>query len=202
MNKPEYLNALEKALSGVPRKEVKKSLDFYAGILDDAVENGEAEEDAVSRLGSVEETARKIINEIPLAKLVRENVKKRHMSGAEIALIVILSPVWLSLAMAIFAVVVSLYLAIWAIAAVMFAICAGCVAGGPVLLATAPFIAASHMPNALLSLGMGLVPAGGAIFVFFAALLFSKLIIKLTGYTARKIKNGFARGEMTLMCPA
>ncbi len=172
MNKQEYLNSLENALSGLPREEINKSLDFYAEMLDDAVENGEAEEDAVARLGSVDETAQKIINETPLAKLVRENVKKHNWSGAEIALIIILSPLWVPLVTAMFAVALSLYLSLWAIAAAMFITCAGFAAGGLACLAAAPFIAMSILFKAALSFGVGLMLLGGAVFVLLAAVLF------------------------------
>ena len=198
MNRTEYLSELENALSGLPREEIKKSLDFYAEMLDDAVENGETEEAAIARLGSVEETAQKIINETPLARLVKENVKKHSWSGAEIALIIILSPLWVPLAAAAIAVVTSLYLAIWAIAAAMFTVCAGFAVGGLVLLAATPFFAASDIPKAALSLGIGLILTGGSVFVFFASLAFSKLIIRLTAYIVRKIKNRFIGKEMRL----
>lgn len=197
MNKTEYLAALEGALSGLPQEEIKKSLDFYTEILDDAVENGETEEAAVERLGSVEETAQKIINETPLAKLVKENVKKHHWSGAQIALIVILSPFWLPVAASVFAVFVSLYISLWAVAAAMFASCAGLAAGGLALAAAAVFIAASDIPKAMLSLGIGLICMGCSVFVFFASVIFSKIIIRLTAYTVRKIKNRFVRREMS-----
>lgn len=191
MTKSEYLNALEKALSGLPQEEIRKSLDFYAEILDDALENGENEIEAVSRLGSVEETAQKIINETPLVRLVKENVSRRRVSGAEIALIAVLSPIWLPLAAAVLAVIFSLWLSLWAIAASLFAACIGFAAGGLALLAAAPFFTASDKPKAVLSLGLGLMCAGCAVFIFFGALLFSKLIIKLTAYSLRKIKGGF-----------
>lgn len=191
MNKQDFLTALESALSGLGEEETKKSLDFYAEIIDDAVENGENEEEAVARIGSVEETAQKIINETPLAKLVKENVKKHKWSALEIVLIIVSSPIWVPLAAAVFAIGLSLYCALWAIAASFFAAFAGLLLGGFVLAAAAFFMAASNMPKAMISFGMGLASMGISAFVFWVSVIYAKLIIRMTVGIIRGIKRRF-----------
>lgn len=191
MNKQDFLTALESALSGLGEEEAKKSLDFYAEIIDDAVENGENEEEAVARIGSVEETAQKIINETPLAKLVKENVKKHKWSALEIVLIIVSSPIWVPLAAAVISVGLSLYCALWAIAASFFAAFAGLLLGGFVLAAAAFFMAASNMPKAMVSFGMGLASMGISAFVFWISVIYVKLIVRMTVGIIRGIKRRF-----------
>lgn len=191
MNKQDFLTALESALSGLGEEEAKKSLDFYAEIIDDAVENGENEEEAVARIGSVEETAQKIINETPLAKLVKENVKKHKWSALEIVLIIVSSPIWVPLAAAVFAIGLSLYCTLWAIAASFFAAFAGLLLGGFVLAAAAFFMAVSNMPKAMISFGMGLASMGISAFVFWISVIYVKLIVRMTVGIIRGIKRRF-----------
>ncbi len=193
MNKQEFLERLESALAGLGAEEIKKSTDFYAEMLDDAVENGENEEEAVARLGTVEEIARKIINETPLAKIVKENVKEHKRSASDIALIIICSPVWLPIAVSLFAAAVSVYLSLWAAAASLFAVFAGLFLGGIALIAAAAPTVLSDTAKAGLMLGAGLAGMGISVFVFYLSVIFSKLLIRFTTLGVRKIKGIFMR---------
>lgn len=191
MNKQDFLTALESALSGLGEEEIKKSLDFYAELIDDAVENGENEEEAVERIGSVEETAQKIINETPLARLVKENVKKHKWSTFEIILIIVSSPIWVPIAAAVISVGLSLYCTLWAIAASFFSVFAGLLLGGFALFASSFFMAVSNAPKAMISFGMGIASMGMSVFVFWGSVIFAKLIIRMTLGIIRNIKRRF-----------
>lgn len=195
MKKHEFIDELTNALLGLGNDEIKKSLDYYCEMIDDAVENGEDEEAVIERLGSVQEIAQGIINETPLGKLVKENVKRHKWSAAEIVLIIITSPVWLPMAAAVLSVGVSLYLSLWSVVASLFITSAALFLGGFALAVSSPFILAGLQgAKALLCLGMGLVCIGASVFLFYFSVLVSKLIIKLSVYCIRKIKKMFIRG--------
>ena len=66
MNKQEFLEQLRSRLSGVPAGDVDERLDFYSEMIDDSIEEGLSEEEAVSQVGTVNDVARQIIGEIPL----------------------------------------------------------------------------------------------------------------------------------------
>lgn len=193
MNKQEFLNALEGALAGLGEEEIKKSVDFYAEMIDDAVENGENEEEAVARLGSVEETAQKIINETPLSSLVKENIRGHKWSALTVVLLIIGSPIWLSIAASVFAVIISLYISLWAIAVSFFAVCVSLAVAGLAFVVSAPFMAAAVPAKSMLCFGMGLVCMGVSVFIFYLSVIISKLIIRLTVFIIRKIKGIFVR---------
>ena len=55
MNKQEFLAGLQKGLSGLPQEDVEERLTFYGEMLDDRMEEGLSEEEAVAAAGSVEE---------------------------------------------------------------------------------------------------------------------------------------------------
>lgn len=58
MNKQEFLAELQKGLSGLPQEDRDERLTFYGEMLDDRMEEGLSEEEAVAAVGSVEEIVR------------------------------------------------------------------------------------------------------------------------------------------------
>ena len=48
MNKAQFLCELEKLLYGLPQEDIKQSLDYYSEIIDDRIEDGLSEYDAIS----------------------------------------------------------------------------------------------------------------------------------------------------------
>ena len=96
MGRFEFLAALREGLSGLPQEDIEERLSFYAEMIDDRIEDGMTETEAVSSLGSVESIVEQTIAQIPLAKLVRKKIKKeRKMKPWEIVLIALGSPIWL-----------------------------------------------------------------------------------------------------------
>ena len=88
MNKQEFLNALRYGLSGLPQDDVEERLVFYSEMIDDRMEEGLSEEEAVAQAGPIEEIVSQTVGEIPLTKIVKERIKpKRHMSVGEMLLI-------------------------------------------------------------------------------------------------------------------
>ena len=186
MKKHEFLNELRAKLGGLPKAELEERLRFYNEMIDDRIEDGMTEEVAVSDVGSVEEVATQIIADMPLAKLAREKIKpKRRLAVWEIVLLAIGSPVWLSLAIAAVAVVLSLYVVLWSLALSLWAIFASllaCALGGVV--AGAMFAINGSGAAGIAVIGGGVLCAGLAIFLFFGCrsatngtVLFAKKII-------------------------
>ncbi len=52
MNKREFLQKLENGLSGLPREDIEQRLSFYAEMIDDRIEDGFSEEEAVAGIGT------------------------------------------------------------------------------------------------------------------------------------------------------
>lgn len=123
MNKQQFLAALRRKLAGLPKKEVKERLAFYHEMIDDRMEEGLSEEEAVLAIGSIDELALQIASERLFASKedgVKKSVKK--LSGWEIALMAIGSPIWLPLLIAALAVIGSVYAVIWSIIVVIWVV--------------------------------------------------------------------------------
>lgn len=99
MNKTEFLDALRHALGKLPSYEVEQSIAFYAEMIDDRIEDGMSEQEAVAALGSVHAIAAQIVAETPpIPKAIaKANTGSRTLN---IVLLAILSPIWVTLALA------------------------------------------------------------------------------------------------------
>ena len=87
MNKQEFLQALEKRLGDLGAEERAQALEFCAEGIDDRMEDGRSEEEAVAALGSVEDVARDLLADRPLKDVVRERVRREGDAGRIVLLI-------------------------------------------------------------------------------------------------------------------
>ena len=100
MNKEAFLLALYDALRGLPVEDKERSIAYYREMIDERVEDGMSEEEAVAALGPMDEIVREIVEAVPLSAIVRDRVTpRRGLRAWEIALLVLGSPLWLPLAL-------------------------------------------------------------------------------------------------------
>ena len=71
MTKAQFLSELRQRLSDLPYADQKRSLDYYSEMIDDRVEDGLSEEDAVKRIGSPAAAATQIMQDMPITTLAR-----------------------------------------------------------------------------------------------------------------------------------
>ena len=196
MSKQAFREALKKRLSGLPLGDVEERLGFYSEMIDDRIEEGRTEEDAVAGIGSVDEIAREIIADVPLTRIARERIKpKRRLGALEIVLLVLGAPIWLSLQIAAFAVVLSLYAAVWSLAVslwAVFASAASCAVGG--VAAGAVFAATGHGAAGIATVGAAIFLAGLAIFLFILCKWGTRGTARLGGKLALGVKKCFMKG--------
>ena len=195
MDKYDFLLALEARLEGLPEADRQASLDFYSEMLDDLVEGGMTEAEAVASLGSPEAIAEEILMDTPLPKLIKAKMKpKRRMRAWEIVLIAVGSPVWFPILIALFAVALSLYITLWAVVLSLYAADLAFAVSAPAGILAAVVLFASGKPAAaLLFLGAGLALAGLSILWFLLCNLTAKGMWKLGRLTLRGIKACFIR---------
>ena len=194
MDKHDFLHALEERLAGLPEADRQASLDFYSEMLDDLVEGGMTEREAVASLGSPEAIAEEILLEMPLPKLVKAKMKKRRLSGLEITLLAVGFPIWLPISIALLAVVFAIYISLWAVVVSLYAANVAMAACAPTGIAAAVVLFASGKPtSAFLFLGAGLALAGLSILWFLLCNLTAKGMWKLGRLTLRGIKACFIR---------
>lgn len=197
MTKREFLASLRRGLSGLPQADVEERLAFYGEMLDDRMEEGLSEEEAVAAVGPIDEIVRLTVADIPLAKIARERIRpKRRLRAWEIALLALGSPIWLSLGLAAAAVVLTLYVSLWTVVISLWAvfgslaICAAACVPASVICA-----AGGRIASGLAMLSAGIVCAGLAIFAFYGCMATTKGVLTLTRSTTAAIKSRFIKKE-------
>ena len=197
MRKQEFLDALKRKLSGLPKREITERLIFYNEMIDDIMEEGVSEEAAVSRIGCVDTIAEQIIAETPFLKIARERLKTQKQYKAwEIAFLVLGSPIWLSLAIAMVAVVFSLYVSFWSIIVSVWAVFISLIAGafgGSIMSFVYVFIGKGATGFALL--GISLICTGISALAFLGCKEVTKAMLLLTKKLALGIKKRFVKKE-------
>ena len=197
MNKYEFLGRLRERLSGLPQKDIDASLDYYAELIADKIEDGASEEEAVAAMGSIDEIVSQILEDTSLQKLVKEKVRpKRPLRAWEIVLIVLGAPVWVPLLIAFAVIIIALLIAF---AAVIISICACAVAVGACVLgfltaAIVRFTTADLLLGIIL-IGDALVCAGLSILLFIASSYSLKGSLFLCKKVLLSIKALFIRKE-------
>lgn len=197
MKKQEFLCALRKRLSGLPERETEECLSFYSESIDDRMEEGKTEEQAVSEVGSVDEIAAQMIADLPLLKIAKERVKpKRRLRAWEIVLLVLGSPVWLPLLAVALVLGLVLYLLPWILIASVWAVLASVAVGAVCCVAAGVFfVFRGHGLTGLWTAGTGIFCAGVAVFLFFGCRAATKGIVLLTKKLVLGMKKCFLGKE-------
>lgn len=197
MTKQEFLAQLCNGLSGLPQDEIAERFTFYSEMIDDRVEEGISEAEAIDSIGPVDTIISQIVAESQAAKPVKQKgtVKKR-LKAWEIVLLVLGAPIWLSLLIAAFAVVLSLYVSVWSVVISLWAVFGsfvGCALGG--IAAGVGFAFSAHRLTGVAMIGAGIVCAGLSVFLFYGCKAATKGMLLLTKNIILRIKNSFTQKE-------
>ena len=198
MRKQEFMDRLREKLSDLPIAETEERLGFYEEMIDDRIEEGLSEEEAVAAIGSPDEIAAQIIEEIPLKKIVKEKIKpKRKLSALDIVLLVVGFPLWFPLLIVVpFSVIISLYATLWSVIVSLWAVFGSLIGSAAgVLIGGVCFIAVGYMPSGIFLIGASLFCAGLSVFLFYGCKAATKGTVWLTKRIALGIKNLFIRKE-------
>ncbi len=193
MNKQEFLAELKGRLHALGEVEIKKTLAYYSEIIDDRVEEGMSEEDAVNCMEPVGAIAERTLQEAPLGTLLRAR-KPGRLSAVTIVLLVLGSPVWLPILVAAAAIALSLFIVLWSLVASLWAVLLAFAVAGLASVASAPFV--SGMTNVLMNLGAGLTLVGAAALLYTPAVMVVRCGLSWMTAVGRRIKSILIRKEV------
>ncbi len=199
MTKHEFTEKLQKILQerGLPAEEAAKSAEFYSEMIDDRIEDGMTEEQAISALGDIDEIAEKILYDTPLGVLMKSKFKEKKQAAGSPVLLILLAilgfPIWFSLAIAALAILISIYIIIWAGILSVFSVVAAVGLTGVLLLPAAVFIISLNPIAAMGLFSAGFILVGLCILFFFPAKFAAKALVSLTVLIGKGIKSLFIR---------
>ncbi len=198
MTKQEFLTQLRKGLNGLPQEDIEERVIFYSEMIDDRIEEGLTEDEAVSEIGPVGAVISQILSDTPITRLVKERVKpSRTLSALEIIFLVLGFPLWFSLLLAVIAVIFAAYIVLWSVIFSLWAVAVALLvsAFGVVLASVASLVFFGSELSSLALLGVGFCCAGISIFMFIASGAVSKGMVLLTKKIALGIKFLFVGKE-------
>ena len=195
MNKKEFLEELEKRLHALPKEEIEERLQFYSEAIDDRVEEGETEEQAIEEIGTLDEITWEILKKTPLVTLVKEKVKPKHkMHAWEIVLIILGFTVWFPLLLTVLVLILVAYILIWVLVIVTYSVeLATSVSGVMGIVAAFGFLFSGQRGLAFGTMGLAIMCLGFAALWLFACKGATKASISLTRTIILSIKKKFMK---------
>ena len=187
MTKNEFLEKLRarERIFGLSEEEIAQSIAFYEELIDDRMEDGMSEEEAVADIGLPEEIAAQILSDLPLSRVVRAKIKpSRRLRAWEIVLLAVGSPIWISLLISVAAVLISLYAVLWSLVAVAWSV--GAAFCGTFLGSIAALVLLciyGSVGEGLMVLGIGMVCAGLAVLWWFVSIASTRGAVYLSKKT-------------------
>lgn len=186
MKKSEFLRELQQYLDGSPAAEAKKSIEYYAEMIDERMEDGLSEEEAVAALGPAEAVAAQIRCEMP----------KEEKKVWNTVMLILGAPLWIPLLAAAGIVVLSFYLVLFVLEASLWIVFGSFGLAALIGLAAAvlEFMRGSSA-SGLVGIGLAFVLAAlclaGIPFALWSARKLTWLILA----SGKKIKNLFIKKE-------
>lgn len=191
MTKKEYLDALEESLKRLPKEEARKSVSYYAEMIDDRIEDGMSEEDAVSAMEAPDAAAERILYETPLKVLAQSRRESRApRTTLTTVLLIVGSPVWLPVLCALLSVLVAVYAALWAALASIIAGFAAVVVTGVVAAAYGVYALTLGTAYGLGIIGAGLLCAGIGLLLVYPSCMLAAAMGKGTVWSLKRIFIG------------
>lgn len=188
MNKTKFLHSLNEKLCDLPQDEVEERLHFYSEMIEDRIEDGLTEEEAISEIGTVSEIAQQIKSDIS-GTVIPKNASRKPKAWS-IVLIILGAPLWLSLLIAVAAIIFFLYISACSVVVSLWAVFISLVAsaiGG--LISGIILCIIGKIPSGIALIASAFVCAGLSIFLYFGCKALSKLMIILTRKIFTTIKN-------------
>ncbi len=195
MSRDAFIGELRHRMAGLPQQTVERTVEYYSELIADSVEDGLSEEEAVARLGSLDEIVANVVKDTPLTQIVQTRVqekKAKGVSGWVILLLVLGAPVWLPLLIAVLAVIFALYIALWAVVVSLWAAVAAVIlAGIAAIVGGIVELCRLHLAQGLVLLGGGLMCLGLCVVAFLLMKLITLGTVKLCKLLWTGVKSLF-----------
>lgn len=191
MKKDEFLFELRKKLRGLPKNDIESKIGFYSEMIDDLIEEGMNEEEAVAKIGSTDEIVNTILEDTPLSVIVKEKTKpKKKITAIEVLIVILGFPLWFPLLLTALILCFVGYILLWVLAVVVYSVFIAVTVSvlGGIGVAIYYLIVNNSFYAGILISG-AIVCAGLSILLFYGCIYTTKGIIKLT----KKLLLGFKR---------
>ncbi len=198
MTKLEFLTTLREKLAGIPEEDLMGSVSFYSEMIDDRMEDGMTESEAVANVGDAEQIARQIRSQAgnfepqptvtdTTSSKVRYVLRNPLLAGLFSLFLLIL---WI--------VAVALIICLWTVVVSVYAAGISCaVSGGALPVAGIGLMIAGFSGNGLFVLGAGVFLIGFTVLWWLVCKYATLAAAKLTKWTFVGLVRMLFRKEVT-----
>lgn len=193
MTKEQFLNELKEKLKSLPKNEIEERINFYSEMIDDRIDEGKSEEEAIKEIGTVDEIIKEIASDTPLVSIVKEKIKpKRKLRAWEILFLILGFPLWFPLTLVALLLILVAYLIIWIFVIAIYAIEIALIASFVMGIISFILYAADNNMN-VMPLAAGFIAGGLAILLFHLCIIITKKTAKFAKKIVVGIKTAFIR---------
>ncbi len=190
MYKNTFLRHLRRSLQGLSSADINDSVAYYSEMIDDKIEAGMSEADAVLAMGEPEDIAKEILLGLPLSKIIKSRCKpRRRLKGWEIAMIAVGSPIWITLIAVMLAVLICIFATVWSVVAVAWSVDISLFVTGiaSIIPMIESFISAPII--AMLYFGLALTMLAISVILFFGCIKLTRLFVKFSMQIVKFLKK-------------
>lgn len=195
MTKDEFLDELESRLQGLPKSEIRERIYFYDEMIQDMVEEGKTEAEAIESFGGIDEVVLTIAGKTKMTSLVKERIKpKKKISAFWIILLIIGFPLWLPFLIVFGVFMVVGYMLLWVLILVTYTVEAAFIAsaGGAAVATVLQYRDGTLNYGGA---GVAILVAGIACLFFPVCVLATKANIKITKKIFLSLKHKLIGGK-------
>lgn len=188
MDKIEFLMRLQNLLQGIPEADQQRSIDYYREMIEDRMDEGLTEEEAIAAVGDPQTVAANILAETPVVLPVVKKAPYR-LRWWEITLLVLGSPIWVALLLSVLAVIFSVWVSLWTVVISLYATAVALGASAIGCMFGSFFMIDTGSGSFLAAWGAALVCAGLCILMWLLSNLAAKGMVALTKLTWKALRR-------------
>lgn len=201
MNKLEFVQELSRRLAALPKIEAQKQIAYYAEMINDRIDDGMTEQEAVAALGNLDELVRQAYLDQSMGSLVKEKMSTAGRDSQNkwlwLTIIVLSSPVWFPLLMAAGGVVFGFYVAMWSIMFALVVTVAALMISGVVAFVGGLIMLFVQGPaTGMFIMGGGLMLIGISLLLVIPVYYIIGAIVALTKWMWNKLKSLLIKKEV------
>lgn len=193
MNKSQFLDEVRRRLAGFSQADIDRFLDYCQEMIDDRMEDGLSEEEAVAVLGSPEDVVSQLLMDSPVRQESGSERPAGTLKAWQIAVLALSSPIWIPLVFSLVMTVVGLGIGIVATALGLYCAAGGLILGGAAMLVAGPV--KYMLPDLLFLLAAGALLVGIGLLMILALNGFVRVLIRLVKWAGSKIRPMFLKKE-------
>lgn len=195
MNKAKFTRELERNLKILGSEERRKFITYYDEIIEDYIENGLCEEDAILKIGAPKSIADEILGGQDAVIIGKPSSARKVLN---ISLLILGFPLWGSLLLALILCILSAYIVIWCVPFTTGAVALSLFAASLISTVGSPFVIADVPAAGIVQLGLGIASMGISILTALLTIFLAEKFVKVTKAFTHKLRRVFSKEAVIL----